>query len=145
MLKKVWSYPVDFVLGSELYLTWLIIEHPRESHFSHTADLRTSIGPVQYIITSLFGPDPLPSSYAGNWKLNFSTSLMLGFTAEPGQELAEASVDVPYPPLQIVTSIPFCLFSLYLYPLTAPFSQISLFSLSTIPSFSSDQFFVLLR
>ena len=23
MLKKVWSYPVDFVLGSELYLTIL--------------------------------------------------------------------------------------------------------------------------
>ena len=26
-----------------------------------------------------------------------------------------------YPPLQIVNSIPFCLFSLYLYPLSAPF------------------------
>ena len=34
---------------------------------------------------------------------------------------AEASVDVPYLPLQIVNSIPFCLFSLYLYPLSAPF------------------------
>ena len=27
----------------------------------------------------------------------------------------EASVDVPYPPLEIVNTIPFCLFSLYLY------------------------------
>ena len=27
---------------------------------------------------------------------------------------AEASVDVPDPPLEIVNSIPFCLFSLYL-------------------------------
>ena len=35
---------------------------------------------------------------------------------------------------QIVNSVTFCLFSLYLY-----------LSLSTIPSFSSDQFFVLLR
>ena len=33
----------------------------------------------------------------------------------------EGSVDVPYPPLQIVNSIPFCLFCLYLYPLSAPF------------------------
>ena len=77
-----------------LYQIVLIIHH-----FSHT-DLRTSIGPVQCIITSLFGPDPLPSSSAGNWKLNFSTSLLQGFTdwklnfstsllqgftAEPGQ------------------------------------------------------------
>ena len=44
---------------------------------------------------------------------------------------AEASVDVPYPPLQIVNSIPFRLFSLYLYPLSAPFLNF----LSTIPFF----------
>ena len=37
------------------------------------------------------------------------------------EQQAEASVDVPYPPLQIVNSVPFCLFSLYLYPLSAPF------------------------
>ena len=54
------------------------------------------------------------------------------FTTESSQELvsleeaeqqAEASGDVPYPPLQIVISTPFCLFlfSLYLYPLSAPF------------------------
>ena len=34
------------------------------------------------------------------------------------EQQAEASVDVPYPPLQIVNSVPF---SLYLYPLSAPF------------------------
>ena len=33
--------------------------------------------------------------------------------------LAEASIDVP-PPLQIVNSVPICLFSLYLYPLSDP-------------------------
>ena len=37
------------------------------------------------------------------------------------EQQAEASVDVPYPPFQIVNSVPFCLFSLYLYPLSAPF------------------------
>ena len=34
--------------------------------------------------------------------------------------LAEVSADVP-PPLQIVISVPICLFSLYLYPLSTPF------------------------
>ena len=60
---------------------------------------------------------------------------------EEAEQQAEASVNVPYPSLQIVNSVPFCLFSLYLYPLCAP----SLFSHSTIPSFSSDQLFVLPR
>ena len=63
---------------------------------------------------------------------------------EEAEQQAEASVDVPYPPLQIANSVAFCLFSLYLYPLCS-LSQSSLFSLSTIPSFSSDQFFVFLR
>ena len=40
---------------------------------------------------------------------------------EEAEQQAEASVDVPYPPLQIVNSVPFCLFSLYLYPLSVPF------------------------
>ena len=58
---------------------------------------------------------------------------------------AEASVDVPYPPLQIVNSIPFCLFSLNLYPLSAPFLNPLSSPSPPSPSFSSDQFFVLLR
>ena len=64
--------------------------------------------------------------------------------------LAEVSADVP-PPLQIVISVPICLFSLYLYPLYTPFlnplsSPFPHFpSPSTIPSFTTDQFFVLLR
>ena len=37
------------------------------------------------------------------------------------EQQAEVSVDVPYPPLQIVNSVPFRLFSLYLYLLSAPF------------------------
>ena len=40
---------------------------------------------------------------------------------EEAEQQAEASVDVPYPPLQIVNSVFFCLFSLYLYSLSAPF------------------------
>ena len=39
---------------------------------------------------------------------------------EEAEQQAEANVDVPYPPLQIVNSLAFCLFSL-LYPLSAPF------------------------
>ena len=54
---------------------------------------------------------------------------------EEAKQLAEASGDLPPPPLQIVISIPFCLFvfSLYLYPLSLfPFS-ILVFSLSSFP------------
>ena len=40
---------------------------------------------------------------------------------EEAEQQAEASVDVAYLPLQIVNSVPFCLFSLYLYPLSTPF------------------------
>ena len=66
--------------------------------------------------------------------LDTNTSLLQRFTAESSRELrrnsvpceeaeqqAEASVDVPHPPLQIVISVPFYLFYLYLYPLSAPF------------------------
>ena len=67
------------------------------------------------------------------------------------EEAAEASVDGPPHPLQIVISVPFCLFfSLSILSLL-PFLILSRLpflispSLSTIPSFSSDQFFVLLR
>ena len=70
---------------------------------------------------------------------------------EEAEQQAEASGYVPPPPLQIVISTPFCLFlfSLYLYPLSAPvlnpLSSLISLSLSTITSFSSDQFSVLLR
>ena len=41
---------------------------------------------------------------------------------EEAEQQAEASVDVPYPPLQIVNQFPFVSFlSSYLYPLSAPF------------------------
>ena len=63
---------------------------------------------------------------------------------------AEANVDVPYPPLQIVNSIPFCLFSLYLYPLSAPFlnplfspSPPSLFSLLCPPKIKTSIYYIL--
>ena len=62
--------------------------------------------------------------------LETNTSLLQRFTAEfhsgemqcleKAEQQAEATVDAAYPPLQIV-KVPFCLFSLYLYPLSAPF------------------------
>ena len=98
--------------------------------------------PDQYI-NSLFGPDPLPSRSAGNY-----TSLLQSFTAqnlvgssgetqclEEAEQQAEASVNVSYPPLQIVNSVPLCLFSLYLYPLSAPF-------LNPLPSPSPPSFLI---
>ena len=88
-------------------------------HFSHTHYLT----PDQYF-TSLFRPDPLPSSSAGNYVLvlHCCSALLQNLVGNSEETLkqAEASVDVPYLPLQIVNSIPFCLFSLYLYPLSSP-------------------------
>ena len=92
---------------------------------------------------------------AASWRLILQSSLLQRFTAESSQELsalrklqqAEASVDVPYPPLQIVNSV-LSLFSLSLSSL--PFSILSLLPLPIpsllplpIPSFSSDQFSVI--
>ena len=86
--------------------------------------------------TSLFRPDPLPSRSAGDL-----TSLLQHFTQnlvgnsgetqclEEAEQQEEASVYVPYPPLQIFNLVLFCLFSLYLYPLSAPFSNLSLLPL----------------
>ena len=49
------------------------------------------------------------------------SSLELRKNAVLAEQQAEASVDVPYLPLQFVNSVPFCLFSLYLNLLSAPF------------------------
>ena len=96
------------------------------SPFCHTHYLT----PDQYF-TSLFGPDPLPSRSAGDkyFKVQCCSALLQNLVGNSGEtqcleeaeQQAEASVDVPYPPLQMVNSVPFCLFSLYLYPLSAPF------------------------
>ena len=88
---------------------------------------------------------------ATSWRLILQISLLQRFTAESSrgtqcfeeaEQQAEASVDVS---LEILNSFPFCLFSFYLYPLLYSLYQSSLFSLSPIPSFSSDQFFVLIK
>ena len=54
---------------------------------------------------------------------------------EEAKQEAEASVDVPPSPLQIVISVPFCLFSLFSLFLSSPssLSQFSRFSLSLFP------------
>ena len=87
-------------------------------HFCHTHYLT-----VDQYITSLFRPDPLPS-----WKLilhrHCCSTLLQNLVGSSGEtqcleeaeQQAEASVDIPYPPLQIVNSV-----SLYFYPLSAPF------------------------
>ena len=54
---------------------------------------------------------------------------------EEAEQQVEASVDVPYPPLQF----PFASFLFISTISLCSLSQSSLFSLSTIPSFSSDQ------
>ena len=77
--------------------------------------------------SSLFGPDALPSPLETNTSLlqpllqNLVGNSGEMQCLEEAEQQAEASVYVPYPPLQIVNSVPFCLFSLYLYPLSAPF------------------------
>ena len=65
--------------------------------------------------------------------LETNTSLLQHFNAESSrnsgvtqcleeaEQQAAVSVDVSPPLLQIVISVPFCLFSLYLYPLSIPF------------------------
>ena len=115
---------------------------------------------------SLVNPLPDYSNYSPFYHthyliLQINTSLLQRFTAESSRDLmslwiisqclveaeqqAEASGDVP--PLQIDISTTFCLFLFSLLP----FSIISLLPflisprLSTIPSFSSDPFSVLLR
>ena len=67
---------------------------------------------------SLFGPDPLPSRELESNTSKFNVAelycrIKSGTRClEEAEQQAEASVDVPYPPLQIVNSAPFCLFSL---------------------------------
>ena len=106
-----------------------------------------TLRPDQYC-TSLFGPDPLPSRSAGEYshwllqrftvKCESSRELMSAegvlLCLEEAEQQAEASGDVPPPPLQIVISILFCLFLFFL---------ISLFTLpSFFPIFLAYPFFL---
>ena len=97
--------------------------------------------PDQYF-TSLFGPDPSPSRELENNTSKFNAAalycrILLGTQClEEAEQQAEASVDVPYPPLQIINSAPFCLFSLLFI--------LSLLSLPH-PFFLLDKFSVFLR
>ena len=113
--------------SQSLYQIVLIIRH-----FCHTHYL-TPDHQYRYFI-SLSGPDPLPSrslyqAAPPETILQCCSALLQNLVGNSGEtqclgeaeQQAGASVDVPYPPLQIVNSVPFCLFSLYLYPLSAPF------------------------
>ena len=92
-------------------------DHSNYSSLCHTHYLT----PDQF--TSLFGPDPLPSR---ELETNIQSSQFL----EEAEQQAEASVDVPYPPLQIVNSAPFslslslqCLPKIKTYNLITPHAQ----------------------
>ena len=90
--------------------------------------------PDQYF-TSLFRPDPLPSHELETYTSKFNAAALycriksITQCLEEAEQQAEASVDVPYPPLQIVNSAPFCLFSLLSAPFLNPLSSPSLPSL----------------
>ena len=69
--------------------------------------------------TSLFRPEPFTKPL--RWRLiihHCCSALLQNLVGNSGkmqcleeaEQQAEASVDVPYPPLQIVNSVPFCLF-----------------------------------
>ena len=101
--------------------------------------------PDQYFIVSSG-----QTLYHASWRLILQSSLLQRFTAESSQgtqcleeaeQQAEASVDVL---LKFLIHFPFVSFSLSLSSLYS-LSQSSLFSLSPIPSFSSDQFLVLIQ
>ena len=96
--------------------------------------------PDQYFIVSSG-----QTLYHASWKLILQSSLLQRFTAESSRGTQcleeEASVDVL---LKFLIHFPFVSFSLSLSSLYS-LSQSSLFSLSPIPSFSSDQFFVLIQ
>ena len=97
--------------------------------------------------TSLFRSDPLPN------RVIFQSSLLQRFTAESSQELCalrklnnkQRQVSMFLILLfKLLTQFSFVSFlSISIFSLLL--SQSSLFSLSPIPSFSSDQFFVFLR
>ena len=106
--------------------------------------------------THYLTPDQYFIAYSGqtlyhkSWRLILQSSLLQRFTAESSQgtqcleeaeQQAEASVDVL---LKFLIHFPFVSFSLSLSSLYS-LSQSSHFSLSPIPSFSSDQFFVLIQ
>ena len=94
-------------------------DHSNYSPFCHPHYLT----PDQYF-TSLFRPDPLPSHELETNTSKFNAAALYcriysgTQCLQEAEQQVDASVDVPYPPLQIVNSV---LFSLYLYPLSAPF------------------------
>ena len=99
-----------FLVSSFLFLVYLAIHYIFPSFPSFPLLLVSS-----FIFSHFY-----PRAYA------FCSALLQNLVGTQKERIAlrkqaEASVDVPYPPLQIVNSIPFCLFSLYLYPPSAPF------------------------
>ena len=92
---------------------------------NYSSFCHTHLTPNKYF-TSLLGPGPLPSL---RLILHCCSALLQNVVRNSGvtqcleeaEQQAEEIVDAHYPLLQIVNSVPFCLFSLYLYPLSAPF------------------------
>ena len=118
-----------------------LLRNPLPDHSNYSPLLPHPYLTRDQYINSLFRPDPLPSR--SNGKFSALLQNLVGSSGETqcleeAEQQAKASVDVPYPPLQIVSFM--SLFSLSLSSLCY-LSQSSLFSLSTI----SCELFVLLR
>ena len=130
-----------------------LLTNPLPDHCNHSPLCHT-----HYQYTSLVSSGQTLYQ-AASWRLILQSSMLQHFTenlvgnSEKAEQQAEASVDVPYPPLQIVNSVPFCLFSLYLYPLSAPFlnrlsslsppSLLSLLIILCLPKIKSSNFITL--
>ena len=104
-------------------------DHSNYSPLCHTHYLT----PDQYF-TSLFRPDPLPSRELETILSKFTAAVHYCIIQSETQCLeaeqqADASVNVPYPPLQIVKSVNFCLFLSIPILSLLPFSKLSLLPL----------------
>ena len=117
-------YSAVFALLMTLYQIVLIIRHLCHAHYL------TPISPDQYF-TIILSLRAIPFTMPLRWRLilHCCRALLQNLVGNSGvtqcleetEQQADASVNVPYPPLQIANSVPFCLFSLYLYLLSAPF------------------------
>ena len=120
-----------------------LLMNPLPGRSNYLSLLPYPLSTQDHYFTSLFRPDPLPRRSAGT--IHHCCSALLQYLVgnsgetqclEEAEQQAEACVNVRYPPLQSVNSIPLlCLFSLSLSSLCSLY-QSSLFSLSTFPSFS---------
>ena len=101
-----------------------LLMNPLPDHSNYSPLCHTHYLTPGSILHSFFRPDPLPSRELETNTSKFTAAVLycriLSQTQclEEAEQHTEASVDVS---LEILNSFPFCLFSLYLYPLSTPF------------------------